>query len=212
MFLVYRTLGREGLIASGILLTAGTLTNYTYSWSEAPFLTTLIILCLYLAEIINGRYTVSVSVAFALVVLLVALFLFRYIGLFAIGPTCLVAIYIYTKGRQREAMMAFGASLFAAAVYFLYLANNIYLTGFLTGLNEIPAPETSSELLWQLTLSVEREFIFILHDWIKGNFKSDVTIVVWFIISIAILVFSFGKGRRESTLIPRSYVYMSSYL
>ena len=208
VFLMYRALGREGLIAAGILLTAGTLTNYTYTWSEAPFLTALIILCLYLGGIVTGRYTVTVSVSFALVGLLIAPFLFRYIGLFAVAPASLVSIYIYTKGRRREAMLAFGASLLATTACFLYLANNIYLTGFLTGLDRIPAPETSSELLWQLTLSVGREFVFILHDWIPGDFKQDVTVVVWFIISIAIFVFSFGKGQRKSTLMASKYVYI----
>ena len=98
VFVMYRALGRAGLISAGILLTAGTLTNYTYTWSEAPFLTALIILCLFLAGILNGRYIVTISVTFILVGLLVAIFLFRYIGLFAIIPTALVSIYIYKKG------------------------------------------------------------------------------------------------------------------
>ena len=133
VFVMYRALGRAGLISAGILLTAGTLTNYTYTWSEAPFLTALIILCLFLAGILNGRYIVTISVTFILVGLLVAIFLFRYIGLFAIIPTGLVSIYIYKKGRYREALLVFIASISAAALCFLYLVNNIYFTGFPTG-------------------------------------------------------------------------------
>ena len=130
VFLMYRALGRVGLIAAGILLTAGTLTNYTYTWSEAPFLTTLIILCLYLAGIINRKYIVTGSVALILVGLLVAIFLFRYIGLFAIAPVSLVSIHIYNKGRYREAFLVFVASLSAAIICFLYLANNIYSVSY----------------------------------------------------------------------------------
>ena len=74
VFVMYRALGRAGLISAGILLTAGTLTNYTYTWSEAPFLTALIILCLFLAGILNGRYIVTISVTFILVGLFWLLF------------------------------------------------------------------------------------------------------------------------------------------
>ena len=206
VFLMYRALGRVGLIAASILLTAGTLTNYTHTWSEAPFLTTLIILCLYLAGIVNGKYKVTVSAALILACLLVAIFLLRYIGVFAIVPVSLVSIYIYNKGRYWEALLVFIASLSAAFICFLYLANNIYFTGFPTGMERIPAPETNVELLWQLTLSTGREFVFILHDWVPGDFKQDVTVLVWLIISIAIFVFFFKGDRRESTFMPNSYI------
>ena len=206
VFLMYRALGRVGLIAAGILLTAGTLTNYTYTWSEAPFLTTLIILCLYLAGIINRKYIVTGSVALILVGLLVAIFLFRYIGLFAIAPVSLVSIHIYNKGRYREAFLVFVASLSAAIICFLYLANNIYFSGFSTGIERIPAPETNVEFLWQLTLSVGREFVFILHDWVPGDFKQDVIVLAWFIISVAIFVFFFKGERWKRTFMPGSYV------
>ena len=46
ILVLYLNLGRNGLIASLMLLTAGTLRSYTMTWSEAPFLTSLIILCL----------------------------------------------------------------------------------------------------------------------------------------------------------------------
>ena len=206
VFFMYRALGRAGLIAAGVLLTAGTLTNYTYTWSEAPFLTALIILCLYLAGIVKGKYIVTISVALILVCLLVAIFLFRYIGLFAIAPASLVSIYIYNKGRHREALLVFIASLLAAATCLLYLAINIYFTGFSTGMDRIPAPETNFELLWQLSLSVGREFVFILHDWVPGDFKQDFTVIVWSVISIAIFVFFLKGKRRESTLMPSCYV------
>ena len=43
-FVLYKEYGRNGLVASGTLFTAGILHNYTFTWSEAPFLTALIFL------------------------------------------------------------------------------------------------------------------------------------------------------------------------
>ena len=103
-------------------------------------------------------------------------------------------------------MLVFIASISAAALCFLYLVNNIYFTGFPTGMDRVPAPETNVEFFWQLILSIGREFVFILHDWKPGDFKQDVTVLVWFIISFAIFIIFLRGERWETSSVPSSYV------
>ena len=151
---LYLVLGRKRLIASFILLTASTLRNYTMTWSEAPFLTALIILCLYLGKIINGDFRVNNQSVMILFFLLILPFLFRYVGLYVIAPVFLVAINLFIKGRKRESIFILIAILFSSIFCLLYLVNNFHLTGYATGMPRPPAHEGNYIFLINLLKSI----------------------------------------------------------
>ena len=111
------------------------------TWSEAPFLTALIVLCLYLGKIINGDFKVNNQSVMILFSLLILPFLFRYVGLFVIAPVFLVAINLFIQDRKRESILILIAIFFSLIFCLLYLVNNFQLTGYATGMPRTPANE-----------------------------------------------------------------------
>ena len=164
---LYIALGRKGLIASFILLTASSLRNYTMTWSEAPFLTSLIILCLFLGKIINRDFELKNYNLVILFFLLILPFLFRYVGLFVIAPTCLIAIYLFFQGRKRESIFTLVVTFFSLTFCIIYLINNFKLTGYITGMERPPTDGENRFLLLNLIKSILQEFILIVPSWDK---------------------------------------------
>lgn len=207
---LYFNLGRSGLIASLLLLTAGTLRNYTMTWSEAPFLTALIILCLYLGKIVNGSSTINNRNLIILSILLILPFLFRYIGIFVVAPTFLIAINLLFQGRKRESILILIAIFFAISFFLIYFSNNFYLTGYIRGMPNTPVSyENYYALFSNLILGVIREFALVLPYWDPTNFIQNITVLAWFIIIlISGLLISRNIPELELNIFGASFSYI----
>ena len=212
ILLLYFNLGRSGLIVSLMLLTAGTLRNYTMTWSEAPFLTALIVLCLYLGKILNGNIKVNNRNFFFLSILMILPFLFRYIGIFVIAPTFLIAINLIFQGRKRESILTLLSIFFTIIFALIYFINNFYLTGYSTGMIRTSVPyEDYYALLNNLIFGIIREFVLILPYWDPTNFKQNIIVIVWLVIVLfSIFLFSrnIPKLKLKDFNISFSYVFM----
>ncbi len=205
---LYFVLGQNGLIASLVLLTASTLRNYTMTWSEAPFLTSIIVLCLFLGKILNEKQRVEYKSLIALLLLLILPFLFRYVGLFVLIPTFLIAIYLLYLKRKRESYLIVTIIFFAFIFYSIYLINNIQLTGYLTGIERIQTTEENYKLFIELISAIFQEFILIMPNWDPGNLKQSVIVMIWaiFILFCGILVIRNIKRNTDGEYISYSYI------
>ncbi len=200
IFSLYIALGRKGLIASFILLTASSLRNYTMTWSEAPFLTSLIILCLFLGKIINRDFELKNYNLVILFFLLILPFLFRYVGLFVVAPTCLVAIYLFFQGRKRESIFTLVVTFFSLTFCIIYLINNFQLTGYITGMERPPTYGENRFLLSNLIKSILQEFILIVPSWDKKNLIQNVVVGAWILFSLFILFIIFKNIKQERNI------------
>ena len=208
---LYLMLGRKGLIASFILLTASTLRNYTMTWSEAPFLTALIVLCLYLGKIINGDFKVNNQSVMILFSLLILPFLFRYVGLFVIAPVFLVAINLFIQDRKRESILILIAIFFSLIFCLLYLVNNFQLTGYATGMPRPPANEENYIFLVNLLKSIFQEFILIMPSWDISNIVQNIVVIIWSLFTLFCILSITKKSshQKESSNIDIfSYLFM----
>lgn len=197
ILMLYSAFGRNGLVASLVLLTAGTLQNYTMTWSEAPFLTSLIGLVLFSSKVILGRSRLSAVQCIFLFLLLIFPFLFRYIGLFVMLPAGLLAVYLFRLGRSVDATKVLICTMTATGFCILYLVHNAVQTGHATGVERIPARETNVVLAKNLFISVVQELILIFPSWTPGSLKHDLLLLAWGLVgfvSFILAVRRFGDG------------------
>jgi len=184
---LYKQFNRIGLIAALVLLSAGTLENYTMTWSEAPFLTSLILLSLFLGGILNDQVKLSPINMLVFLILVSLPFCFRYIGLFVIAPVFLLSIYFFSSGRTLDAAKTWMVLVLAASLSATYLFNNMLQTGYATGIERIAALETSFELSVSLIAAVVREFILIDASWTPGQLGRDLLVGIWALFSLVLI-------------------------
>jgi hypothetical protein len=217
ILMLYTAFGRNGLIASLVLLTAGTLEIYTITWSEAPFLTSLIGLVLFFSKVIRGRTGLSAVQCVFLFLLLIFPFLFRYIGLFVMFPSVLLAAYLFKSGRSVDASKVAICIITATVFCVAYLLHNALQTGHATGMERISAPETNVMLARQLLIATIQEFILIFPSWRPGSLKQDLLLFAWVVVTFVscILVAKrissdcFSRFSKESILF---FVFGATYL
>lgn len=197
VLMLYLAFGRNGIAASLVLLTAGTMQNYTMTWSEAPFLTSLIGLVLFLAGIVKHKFSLTIVKCVLLAFLLILPFSFRYIGLFVMAPAAILVMYFFKSGRSLDAIKVSLCVICATAFCIAYLLHNIVQTGHSTGMERIPAPETNLTLLWQLAKAAIKEFILIFPSGSPGSYKQDLVLAVW-VVFACISAFFVVKGGQAS--------------
>lgn len=208
---LYIVLGRKGLIASFVLLTASTLRNYTMTWSEAPFLSVLIILCLYLGKLVNGDFKINSQSSIILFTLLILPFLFRYVGIFVMAPTFFVALYLFFLGRKRESILTLIVIFFSFIFCLIYLFNNFKLTGYSTGMPRPPALETNKIFFVYLIKSFFQEFILIMPSWDIKNFIQNIVVATWSLFTLIcglVIVKNLKQNVRVSKFNAFSYLFM----
>ena len=206
IFLMYRFLGREGLFAATVLLSAGTLHIYSMTWSEAPFLFSVVVLCLIMAAILNNDLRVKGPLLLTLPVLILLPFLFRYIGIFVVAPVLLVCIQLVFAGRNKEAFRLALAVSVAVTLCALYLLNNWLQTGFATGAQRIPAPESGLILIKQLLVASGRELALPNVAWKLGEEKEDTLIAVWLLFAAGLLIGLSKTTRSKIRVKDKAYV------
>lgn len=112
----------------------GMLEVYSYSWSEAPFLFFVLLLCYFVIKDLERDS--GLSLFFQLFFCLLALFLFRYAGLiYYFGAGFLLLYFIYKKEWLKVGYY-FMALLFASSCVCFYFILNKEISGHYTGIGD----------------------------------------------------------------------------
>lgn len=154
VLLVRRHFGAAGRVAALPFLFATTLDIFGFTWSEGPFIIAMTAFAIALARYgarpsLTGAAAVGASAA--------AMFLFRYVGAFAIVLAGLIALADLWRRGVRQAWPLLAASGLAVLTAGAWLVRNVVMTGFATGMPRPPAIETSLDLLRQLAAAAVRE-------------------------------------------------------
>lgn len=149
VFVVLRaSFGTRAPAYAATFLTASMLTILTNTWSEVPFVAALVLLALALRRF-NARPTVATAALVAATCF--AVFLSRYIGLFAVGAVGVTALWHLLRHDRRGFVLLTAAAALAAALALTYLAANAARLGHSTGIpriaNHTPLPALLGDLL-----------------------------------------------------------------
>ena len=194
---LYKKFNRKGLIAASILLTAGTLKIYTMTWAEAAFITSLIILIIYIVNIFENKIKLNFFECLFLLILASLPFFFRYIGLFVMAPLVFFCFYLHFLNRSSDAIKLALITILASLICIVYLYTNLQYTGHKTGMLRIPAPESYSTWFRVLATAIAHEFILFAPNWspdfawIPEFAKKGNTIIYLWCVSVFWLVVTF---------------------
>jgi len=112
----------------------GMLEVYSYSWSEAPFLFFVLLLCYFVIKDLERDS--GLALFFQLFFCLLALFLFRYAGLIYYFSAGFLLLYFIYKKQWLKVGYYFMALLFASACVCFYLILNKEISGHYTGIGD----------------------------------------------------------------------------
>jgi hypothetical protein len=177
MAVIATTFGRNGPALSVTMAFAGTLLMFSFTWSEAPFTFCLICFSALTANLLTNadRHNAKIILLFCLGV---CLFLFRYIGAFAVGVIFFIAAYEFHKQRYLRAAKLSAVAATLIGVIAAYLTINHAHTGYFTGEPRLAAPETNLELAKQLGMAVAGELTLHLSPWSPANWRYYVVVAI----------------------------------
>ncbi|MDB5256110.1 MAG: hypothetical protein JWM14_805 [Chitinophagaceae bacterium] len=112
----------------------GMLEIYSYSWSEAPFLFFVLLLCYFVFKDLERDS--GPRLFFQVFFCLVALFFFRYAGLIYFPAIGLLLVYSIYKKQKLKSGYYFSALFFASVGVFYYLFLNKEMSGHYTGIGD----------------------------------------------------------------------------
>jgi hypothetical protein len=183
-----------------ILLFCSFITIFTFTWSETAFMCGLVWFSASLYKFANNTLKLFLP---ASSILLSSLFLFlsRYIGLFSILPICFLAIYLllFYKDKLKFFILIL-ISFINLFVISGYLYFNYVKTGFITGSQRTPAPETSFSLIKTLFHSFFNELMIISSD------KNFILLNIFFYSFFAFITFKKRKVIFNNISIKKSSV------
>jgi hypothetical protein len=205
---LYKFLGSTGLIASLLLLSGGTLQIYSMTWSEAPFISFLIIFCLISAGILSKQLNANIKMVCLLSFLCIFIFLSRYVGAIIIIPLLFLSISLYFQNRAKEAKSIIVSIVILSLFIGLYLLNNLIRTGYLTGIERLPAVDSNLELFLSLTIAVIREFTLPFIAFNPSNSLHSVIAILWSMVGI-IIILNFFKLLRDKKINFKNYYFQS---
>jgi hypothetical protein len=145
-------------IYGAVLLFTPFLEIFSHTWSETLFIVSILWLGYASVSFDSGsnRFA-SVQLVFASVLL----FLSRYIGAFAIVILSIGAIYYLIQKDYRRFVRLSGIIIIVSVFILIYLYMNISLSGYTTGMERIPAPESFNELVVMTAIAYVNEFNFL---------------------------------------------------
>jgi hypothetical protein len=145
-------------IYGAVLLFTPFLEIFSHTWSETLFIVSILWLGYASVSFDSGSYRfASVQLVFASVLL----FLSRYIGAFAIVVLSIGAIYYLLRKDYRRFARLSVIIIIVSVFIVMYLYMNIYLSGYTTGMERIPAPESLNELVVMTAIAYASEFNFL---------------------------------------------------
>ena len=126
----------------------------SYTWSENLFIPFFLIFLIAIKKIKNSN-TNSLKSLIILVMALVGMFLSRYASIIFYLSTFFSLVYFIRKKDVEKAKILFYGLLISSVFAGLYLYNNFYQTGFITGMPRINTQEyTTIELMQKFFLGV----------------------------------------------------------
>lgn len=140
--LLLRWFGEKSWLAALYFCSFGMLEIYSYSWSEAPFLFFVLLLCYFVTKDLEKDS--GPRVFFQLFFCLTALFLFRYAGLIYYLGVAVLLLYFVIKKQRLRAAYYFSALFFASILVCAYLLLNKEMTGYYTGIGDRMQPQQES--------------------------------------------------------------------
>lgn len=218
MLLISAGFGRGGFALSLVVLFAAYLEVFSFTWSEAPFLFLFVLAALITGKLLeHPRDTLDWRVV-CLGVVVFCLFLFRYVGAPAVLMPAAVAVIDLYAGRRRRGLLALIVTGAVTGLILAYLLNNHSLTGHMTGIERVMAPESHTELLRQLSIAMIREVILPVAEWeprdrlhlIWAGFQAvaGLVVVVWLVVCLR----HDGSGKAFDPLTRTLLLTGSGYL
>ncbi|MDB5274715.1 MAG: hypothetical protein JWO58_3082 [Chitinophagaceae bacterium] len=132
--LLYRWFGERAWFVALYFCSYAMLEIYSYTWSEAPFLFFVLLLCYTLTKDMEGK--TDRWLFLRLSGCLILLFLFRYAGLIYYAGIGLIAVYWMYKKNVRRVMQYTGALAMAGVFTLCYFYVNRQMTGHYTGIGD----------------------------------------------------------------------------
>ena len=194
--LMYRINPKKSWFLSLFLLNGTYIKLFSYTWSEALFVTTelyfLHILYLSYIRAFNWRYFATLSVAMML------LFLFRYIGVFSIFTSVILSVWCLYRGSYVKMKAYLAVSLTTSAFVVCYFVWNYSISGYFTGhagrLTEVP---TAAKFV-NIAEALFNELL-IIKDLDRETYSLDVLFVVGLIFQVAIVAYCIYQWRKSFT-------------
>lgn len=162
-----------------MFLTIGFIDVFSYTWSEVPFIFGLLWFAL---AILKFNESEDKYLLYSSNITLVILFLFmnRYIGAFSIGVVGLLFIYlIYIKAYRKSFYLLI--PIFIGTIFVsLYLYHNILTNGYATGMPRIPAPENFAGLIVMTIRALVSELNLLAPHFNIVTFIFEIVVFYWF--------------------------------
>jgi hypothetical protein len=155
---LFRFFGNRGALVALLLANASTLSIFSFSWSEGPFILVMVLFSISMSKVLESSETTIVQHLIIPILLSVMLFEIRYIGIFSVGVILAAAARNLHKS-YKSSISLVAAAVSAAILFFAHIQLNIDRTSFPTGMERIPAPESNLDLIWDLFRAVMNEVI-----------------------------------------------------
>lgn len=140
--LLFRWFGEKSWWVGLYFCSFGLLEIYSYTWSEAPFLFFVLLLCYCVSK--DLEKDAGPRVFFQVLFCLTALFLFRYAGLIYFIAIGFLMLYLIWKKQWLKVGYYFSALFFASIVVCGYFLFNKEMTGYYTGIGDRMQPQMES--------------------------------------------------------------------
>lgn len=192
VLIVLRNLFNKSAYLYGLILFFYSfITIFTYTWSETAFIFGIVWFSASLFKFANNSKKL-LPIAFSLLFSSIFMFLSRYVGMFSIVLIGLFGIYFwFVKKDKFKFFVLILISIIKLLIISGYFYYNLIKTGYISGMQRIPAPETNLELFKSLLSALFRELLIITPDPPNSNFK------LFFFFLYFILIFLFLKNRKR---------------
>lgn len=215
LVLMYRINPTKSWFLSLFLLNGTYIKLFSYTWSEALFVTTELyfLYMLYVSYIraFNWRYFA------ALTLVMILLFMFRYIGIFSILAIVIISVWCLYRGSYAKAKAYLTISFLSSVFVACYFAWNNSVSGYFTGhggrLTELP---TSAKFV-NIAEALFNELL-IIKDLDRETYSLDVLFVISAVFQIAVIAYCIYQWRKsfvktvENTFLKIGVLVSVSYL
>ena len=197
--MLYKHFGRTAWAYAFVMLNVGFRYIFFYTWSETVFLLAMVLLTFWVADIVAcDNVKASHYVKLTLAVLL--LFLSRYIGAFALSVIGLLwlgnsysAIRHKCKIAGRRVIYLTISGIVSGVFILSYLLMNQKMTGYMTGIERVPAGPMR-ELLLDLyrAMMIEMDYVF---DTFFAIGPARLALLLWFGL-IGFFIYAISKSKK----------------
>ncbi|TXK51980.1 hypothetical protein FVR03_02545 [Pontibacter qinzhouensis] len=194
-FLILRQLSqRYSFVLASIFCSYTLMEVYSYTWSEAPFITALLFLALLISKPLplfdKNRYVIL------LVMTCLFLFLVRYIGAFSLGVIALLSMYNLLRQCKQLAIKLGVASVFLLFLMLLYLSINYYFGNSFTGSGRFEIErEPIQDFVLMLYSGLFNEFLIVR----KYRIWGDLLFIFTTLVQVAIVVVIFLRLKTQQS-------------